>query len=175
MLRFTTNALLYMSAMNAGLAYNVPVTGTVKMQTGNQIPLRDPAFRNEHHDRQWALNIDNFRGKWKGSTYWFLRKDDKSFDFSNHHRKFKEAATKYRFQILRLGNGRALGFALPMGRKYCLFRGQPTIQRAYVSNFQARTATVGWADRARASYPIPQTRKPSTRMRSIFSTSGRAP
>jgi hypothetical protein len=117
MLRFTTNALLYMSAMNAGLAYNVPVTGTVKMQAGNQIPLRDPAFRYEHHDRQWALNIDNFRGKWKGSTYWFLRKDDKSFDFSKPSQEIQGSCYEISFPDSETGQWKGSGLRFTNGTK----------------------------------------------------------
>ena len=59
------------------LARTRTISGSLKLQSPDTVTKRDAAFRGEHHDRQWSLNIENFRGKWSGPTYWYIRNNER--------------------------------------------------------------------------------------------------
>ena len=137
------SAILFLSVLSVGVAYQYSLTRAfpsslfpkscarnggrfssklhtaelLKMQTDVSIPLRDPAFRNEHHDRQWSLNIENFRGKWTGPTYWYIRQDDNKLDFSRPSQEIPGSCYEVSFPDSETGQWKGSGLRFTEGTK----------------------------------------------------------
>ena len=72
------------------------------------VACRDPAFRGQYFDRQWELTKENFRGKWCGPSYWYIRQGQ-DLDLSQPSWQTKDTCYEITFSDSETGQWKGTG------------------------------------------------------------------